>query len=468
MMMQNKKFFKVMLTIAGPIALQSLLSFSVNLIDTLMLGQLGEISISASSLGNQVFFIVTMVVNGIASGASVLISQYWGRKDMTSIRKILTYAYMTAIGFAVIAAFMAICMPGYVMRLFTTNEAVIAQGITYLRIVGWSYLFFTMTNVTTGILRAVHTVRIAMALSAVALCIKVSLNYVLIFGKLGAPELGIEGAAIVTLFVRIVECTLLIIFLIKKENKLCIIRHLVMLFTGKTEKSPSLMKVYLGTSIPVIINELFWALGDSVVAMILGRMGTEVVSANAIYINISQIASVLETGVTAAACVIVGNTIGAGEFGSLKTLKKQFQRVSVGVGLIAGTFMLICMAIVPDFYNVTEATRTYARQIMLVGAVVEVCKAIQIMNMMGILRGARDVKFAMLNDLLFLWIFTIPMGAMAGLVWGWPVPAVYAVLKFDQFLKIITSEARMHGKKWKMEYWNRNSRTSQMTKSVEF
>lgn len=454
---RNNTYLKMMITIAVPIAVQSLLSFFVNLLDTLMLGQLGEVPLSASSLANQVFYVVTMVVNGIGSGASVLISQYWGRKDMVSIRKILTYAYVTAIGFAIAAALVAIVIPGPVMRMFTKDEAVIEMGIKYLRIVGWSYLFFTMTTATTSVLRSVHTVRIAMVLSAVGLCVNGMINYVLIFGKFGAPRLGIEGAAIGTLCARVIECGLLILFLVKKERKLNIIEHFRLLLQGREEKSPSLMKQYFGTSIPVIINELFWALGESVVAMVLGRMGTEVVSANAIYSNISQLSGVVVTGVVSAACVIVGNVIGAGDFKCLRMLKKQFQGVSVVVGVLAGVVMLVCMFIVPDFYNVSETTRIYARQIMLIGSVVELCRSIQTMNMMGILRGAGDVNFAMLNDLLFLWLFTIPLGMLAGIVWGWSVPAVYIVLKLDQFLKIITSEARMHGKKWKEKYWRESN-----------
>lgn len=447
--MKKNGYMRLMVSVAVPIAVQSLLGFIVNLLDTLMLGQLGEVPLSASSLANQVFFVVTMVVNGIGSGAGVLISQYWGRKDMTSIRKILTYTYATAFAFAAAAALAAVFLPGPVMRMFTKDEAVIEVGVSYLRIVGWSYLFFTMTAATTCVLRAVHTVRIAMVLSAVALCINGGINYILIFGKFGAPQMGVEGAAVGTLCARAAECILLVMYLVKCEKKLGIIGHFQRLIRGEEEKSPSLTGQYFRTSIPVIVNELFWALGESVVSMVLGRMGTEVVSANAIYANISQLSGVVVTGVVSAACVIVGNVIGAGDFKSLRMLKKQFQGVSVVVGIFAGVVMLACMFVVPNLYNVSEATRDYARQIMLFGSVVELCRAIQTMNMMGILRGAGDVNFAMLNDLLFLWLFTIPLGMMAGLVWKWPVPAVYVALKLDQFLKIITSEARMHGNRWR-------------------
>lgn len=446
----NKKYMRMMLGIAVPIALQNLINFAVNLMDTVMLGQLGEMPLAASSLANQVFYIVTLVVYGIGGGANVLVSQYWGRNDTKSIHKILSYTYRTAVGFACVAAAAAVFAPGLVMRLFTKEEAVILLGAGYLRIVGISYLLFTITAVTTCVLRAVHTVRIAMVLSAVSLCVNVAINYVLIFGKFGAPRLGIIGAAIGTLCARAVEFVILLWFVFVKERQLNIRLHFTFR-AGKAAAVPEkgeLLRLYCTTSIPVVINELFWALGESAVAMILGRMGMEIVSANAIYANISELSGVVVSGMNSAACVIVGNVVGAGAFDELGELKKRFQRVSVIVGLLGMGIMLICRVFVIDFYQVSDTTKLYASQIMLIGSVVELCRSIECMNIMGILRGAGDVTFAMLNDLIFLWGFTIPLGILTGLVWKWPVAAVYIALKLDQMLKIFTSEYRLRGKKW--------------------
>lgn len=457
----TKKRMKLLLGIALPIAVQNLINFAVNLMDTVMLGQLGEMPLAASSLANQVFYVVTLVVYGIGGGANVLAAQYWGRKDISSIYKILNYTYMTAAGFALIAGTAAIGIPEIIMRMFTHDEAVITLGVEYLRIVGWSYLLFTATTVTLCILRAAHIVRIAMILSCVSLCVNVVLNYLLIFGKCGMPRLGIKGAAIATLSARAVEFLLLVGFLWKKERELYLWRY----FGGwirkltrhdrslencgqeaenKVDGQPkSLWKLYISTSVPVIINELFWALGEAAVSMILGRMGTEIVSANAIYANISELSGVVVQGMNSAACVIIGNLVGAGAFDELKEHKRLFQRVSIVVGILGMVIMLVCRGFIIDLYNVTDVTKTYAGQIMLIGSAVELGRSVQTMNMMGLLRGIGDVKFSMLNDLLFLWGFTIPLGALAGLVWNLPVADVYVVLKLDQFLKIFTSEWRL-------------------------
>lgn len=445
---------KLLLSIALPIAVQNLINFSVNLMDTVMLGQLGEMPLAASSLANQVFFVVTVVVYGIGGGANVLAAQYWGRKDLASIYRILDYTYRTALVFAFFAGASAVCIPGVLMRMFTHDKEVIKLGIDYLRIVGWSYLLFTAAAVTLCVLRAAHIVRIALVLSCVSLCVNAALNYLLIFGKLGMPRLGIIGAAAATLCARAAELLLLILFLWKKEQSLCLRQYFTVrikrLIRHKDDTAESCEKektdyrrLYIAASVPVIINELLWALGEAAVSMILGRMGTEVVSANAIYANISELAGVIVQGMNAAACVVVGNLVGAGAYEELKEYKRLLVRVSIVFGIFGMAVMLVIRGFIVDFYKVGGRTKRYVRQIMAVGSVVEVGRSIETMNTMGILRGMGDVKFAMFNDFFFLWGFTIPFGALAALVWKLPVPAVYVILKLDQWLKVVTSGYRL-------------------------
>jgi putative MATE family efflux protein len=347
-----------------------------------------------------------------------------------------------AMGFAIVACLGALLVPEYIMRMFIPDSQVIQMGAKYLRIIALSYLFYTGTTITTCVLRAVHTVRIAMLLSVVTFCVNIVLSWILIFGKLGAPRMGIEGAAIGTLCARFIEFVLLLLFIYLKESKLKIrIRKLILRDRG-------IAKTYYSVSIPVILNELFWALGETAIAMVLGRLGREVVSANSIYANISELSGVVVSGVNAAACVIVGNIIGAGQHDKIPEMKRSFRRISIMVGVLGAIIMLLCRTFVVDLYQVAEITKYYARQIMLIGVAVEFFRSIQTMNMMGLLRGAGDVRFAMLNDLIFLWGFTIPFGALAGLTWHWSIPAVYIALKLDQLIKVFTSEWRLRGSKW--------------------
>ena len=344
--------------------------------------------------------------------------------------------------FALLMAAAALFCPGQIMRLFTGDRAVIGQGMRYLRIVSVSYLFYTGTTITTCLLRAVGDVRIAMKLSLLSLCVNTGLNYLLIFGKCGMPRMGITGAATATLCARAVEFCALMWYINKQESRLHI--RLGKLRTVK----PGFASLYFKVCIPVTANELFWALGEAVIAMILGRMGREVVSANSIYAVVSELSGVTMSGMNAAAGVVVGQAIGRGEKSALTQIKRQFQGAAVAVGALAASIMLVCRGFLIDLYQVSGVTKQYASEMMLVGAAVEFFRSIQCMNLMGILRGAGDVRFAMWNDLLFLWLFTIPLGFMAGLVWKLPVLAVYTVLKLDQMLKVFTSGWRLGGTAW--------------------
>ncbi len=438
----ENRLTKFIVTMATPIALQNLINFSVNMVGTFMLGQLGEKPLTAFSLANQVFFILSMVIYGIGEGANVLVAQYWGRKDTNSIHKVMTCAYSIAIGFSTLLCLAALLIPEEVMGIFIKDRTVIGLGAEYLRVIAVSYLFYAVTAVTTCVLRAVNTVMISMLLSTCTLCINLILSYTLIFGSFGAPRLGITGAAIGTMVSRIAEFIILLLYLTLSEDKLRLrLRKLL-----KLDKRIAM--AYLTFSIPVILNELFWALGMSVVAMILGRMGSEVVAANSIYASVSDFSSSLFSGINSCAGVLVGNAIGAHDYPRMEELKKRFKRISFIAGLIGAFVMLISSSVVVDWYQVNDLTKSYAGKIMLVGAVFELFRAMQTMNMMGILRGGGDVKFTMANDLIFLWGFSIPLGLLAGLVWNWPIAAVYLVLKFDQAIKKGTSEWRLKSGKW--------------------
>lgn len=439
---QTSDLLRQLMALAIPVAFQSMLGFAVNLLDTVMLGSLGEVQISASSLSNQLFFVLSLLVYGIVGGSNVLVAQFWGTKDTESINKVLAYTYRIALAAALITAVAGMAFPARILSIFSTDPMVIGEGSGYLRIVAASYLFYTVTTVTTGALRSVRNVRISVALSAVSLGTNALLNWVLIFGKLGAPRLGILGAAIATTAARIIEFILLLRYLAVKEDQLRLsLKKLIHLDTG-------LAKRYFSNTVPVILNELFWSVGSSVLAVIMGRMGTQFVAANSIFSVTSQIAGVLAQGLCSAAAVMVGNTIGAGESDNLLILTRQLQRVGLAAGFCTALVIVLLRPFMLSLYNVSDLTMGYANQIMWAGAVVQVFKTAQSMNMMGILRGGGDAKFVMVNDVVFLWSLAVPLGFMAGLVWKLPVPIVYCILNIEQFIKFFTSMGRLRGNKW--------------------
>lgn len=438
----QKKLSKIVLGIALPLALQSLLGYMVNLLDTVMIGRMGTGELSAVSQANQIFFIVSMAIPGIADGANVLISQAWGNHDTERIHKVLAYAYRTAVGFIIILTTIVALFPETVMSIYTNDPLVIELGARYLRIVVWSYMLYALSGMTTGVLRSVRIVKIAMYSSLVSLVLKSAMNWLLIGGKLGFPALGIEGAALATLIARTGEFLLVMVFVYWKEDKLQIRLKKMRKLEG------GLGRLYFRTSIPVICNEVFWAFGVSAQAIVLGRMGTDVVAANSICSAITQLTAVLFHGISSAACVIVGNAIGSGEREQLDELKKYFQKYTTVFGTIAGSLVLLAIPLVPFLYHIDGITLTYCRQLMLITAIITPFQAVQSTNMMGVLRGGGDVHFQMLNDMIFLWGVTVPLGFLTGMYLQAPIMVVGICLKCDQVIKVFTSEWRLRTGKW--------------------
>ena len=304
----DRGFYKSLMLIAVPIALQNLITVAVSMMDTLMIGQLGEVQLSATSIANQLWFMLMVVCFGVAGGANVLIAQYWGKRDVEVIRRVEAITYKIGMAAAVVFSCVALFFPRQFMGIFTTEEAVIDFGVQYLRILGWSYPFYTAANLTIMMLRSVGTVNISIAVYLASLVVNTSLNYVLIFGKFGAPRLEVRGGAIATVCARLVEFGIAAGYLFLKEKKIRFsLRDLL-------PSNRDFYRKYFTVSIPVIGNELMWGIGTSITAVVIGRMGTNFVAANSIYTVINQLVSVMIFGVGNAALTVVGNTIGAGEY----------------------------------------------------------------------------------------------------------------------------------------------------------
>lgn len=438
----HRQLSKTVLGIALPLALQSMLGYLVNLVDTVMVGRLGTAALAGVSQANQVFFIVALTVPGIAAGAGVLVSQAWGKGDVDRIHKVLAYTYRVALLFIVLLTAVVVIAPGLVMRIYTPDADAIASGSKYLEIVAWSYLFYTISNITTGVLRSVRTVKICLYSAIVSLVLNVTGNYLLIEGHFGFPAMGVAGAAVATLIARAGECLLVILYVYWKEDKIKI------RLKKMRRLDKSLCKPFFMTSIPVICNEMFWAFGVSAQAIVLGRLGNAVVSANSVGGSVTQLTTVICQGIAAAACVIIGNTVGEEKYDAIGSLKRYFQILSVIMGLISSAVVLLLMPAVPAIYHIDEATMGYCRQLLIINAFILPFQQLQSTNMMGLLRGGGDVKFQMANDLIFLWGFTVPLGFLSAFLFHAPVAVVYGCLKCDQVIKVFTSEWRLRKGKW--------------------
>lgn len=438
----EKKFYKTMLAIALPIGIQNLITFTVSMSDTLMLGSLGEVQLSASSIGNNLFFILTVLMFGLGGGASVMTSQYYGKKDINSIHKIISIMYRVCIVITLIFVSIALFIPKQFISIFTTDIAVIESGIKYLRIVSIGYIFYALTNCTIMVLRSVQTVKISMIVYSISLVVNIFFNWIFIFGNLGATPMGVQGAAIGTVIARITEFVIVTIFMLFYEKKIHLkLKHIISM-------DKVILNDFIKNCTPVLFNELFWSLGASMVSIVVGRMGTEVVAANSISNVVNQFVTVFIFGLGSATSVIIGNTIGEGNHEKAKEYAFTITILSLFMGLISGLIIFIIRPYVVEFYNVSDITKEIAKEIMSVTSIIVVFQAVAINTMMGVLRGGGDNKFVLINDVLFMWIVAIPFGFIGAFVWKLPVAAVFLIIKSDEILKVIVSIIRIISGKW--------------------
>ena len=439
---RERNFYKLILSIALPIAIQNLITFSVSLIDTMMLGALGEVQLSAASIGNNLFFILTVLIFGLAGGSNILISQYWGKGDVNTIHKILSIMYRACI--IIVAVFVAIAtiLPEEFMRIYTSDIRVIEEGAIYLRIISIGYIFYALTNATIMMLRSVKTVKISLVVYSVSLMVNAIFNYIFIFGKFGVPALGVKGAAIATVMARIVEFLIVIIFMVKYENKICLrVKHLL-----KVDKI--ILKDFMVNCTPVLFNEFLWSTGSTMISIIIGRLGTETVAANSISNVVFQFVTVFIFRLSNATAVIIGNTIGEGKNEKAKEYSRTVGVLSILMGIMAGVVILLIRPIVVDFYNVSQTTKDIAIQIMNSMSIIVIFQSFGITLMMGVLRGGGDAKFVLVNDIIFLWLVAIPCGFLTAFVLKWPIAAVFFVVKSDEIIKSIIATIRVLSGKW--------------------
>ena len=430
------------LGIAVPIALQNLITYMTGMMDTVMLGQLGEVELSGASLANQFGMIYMVLTFGIASGTNVLLSQYWGKGDTKSIRSILSIMYRVTLVLSILFTAVAHFFPEQILSLFSNDPVVIDAGSRYLALVCFSYTLNGMTNAMLMSLRSVGTVGISIVVYIVSFFANTSLNWVLIFGKLGFPALGMEGAAIATIIARGIELTIATIYLLRFERKIgYTLRDVV-------EYDRSFAKDFAINVTPVMLNELIWSLGNSMVIAIMGRMGRDLVSANAIANITAQFTQVFIIGIANATSVVIGNSIGMGEQERTRSLAKAIMIVAAGFGVVAAALMLLLRGPVIGLYNIPEATKILTNQIMAVFALTTFFRSMEFVGLIGILRGGGDNRFVLFCDVFFLWAVAIPLGAIAGLWLKLPAPLVCFILQCDIVIKLLVSTPRIWGGKW--------------------
>lgn len=444
-MLHDKTFYRTFAILTLSLALQNLLTYSVNLADNIMLGRFSQDALSGASLCNQLQFFLQMLVQGVGEGVVVLGARYWGKKDLKPIPDIIGAGLRFGVSIAAVLFVLALLFPTQIIRLMTNDPVIMEQAVQYLQIICFTYVIFALTNMLTASLRSIGIVKIGYIISASTLCINICLNYVLIYGHFGAPALGVRGAAIATLVSRTVELLIVIWFLKFREHTLCLNwRKLLFIDT-------SYIRDYIHVSLPMLVTQTMWGASSIIQTAILGNMenAAMVVPANSISVLVFQILSVVGYGAASAAAIMTGRTLGEGHKERIDQTAFTFQIMFCIIGVFTGFIILLSRGPVLQIYNtLSPEAAELTRQFITVLAITSVGTCYQMAADCGILRAGGDTRFAMWNNIVFVWLICLPCAALSAFVFHFSPVVVFFCLKMEQLGKCPVIFLRVRSKKW--------------------
>ena len=439
---KEKEFYKSVRVIAVPIIAQQLIMVGVNVMDTIMVARLGEGQIAGSSLANQFISIYQIMTLGIGVGATVLTARYWGAGRVDLLRKAVTIMLRISLCLAVVFCLASFFAPQFIMSIYTDEAEVIAEGARYLK---WSSFAFFLTGITmplTQVLRSFGVTKVSLYGSIGAFFINIFFNYVLIFGKLGFPRMEIAGAALGTMIARVFEFCVVGTYFFIKDTKIG--------FKIRDIFSPcgDLVKVYFSLCVPPILSDFLLSLGNNVVSVVMGHIGGSFVAANAVTAVVMRMITVFSGGLSTAACIITGQNLGKGEFDKMREQGNSFLLIGAGIGAVGAVIIWIISPYMIAYYKLTPETAALAEQMMNALYIILIFQCINGILTKGVLRGGGDTKFLLIADILFLWVLSIPVGYLCGLVLHTPAFWTYIALKLDQIVKAFWCITRLWSDKW--------------------
>lgn len=441
MLTKDKSFYKNLITLAIPIMLQNLVTYSVGLADHIMIGSLGDSAVSGVYMGNQLQTALQVLSAGIEGGILLLCAQYWGKRNTVAIKKVI--AVGMRISFILGAFFTTVCViaPKFVIGIFTDEPAVIEKGVEYLSIVCFSFIFFCITQSLIASMRSVENARIGMIVSFCSLCIDVSLNYILINGKLGFPRMGVCGAAIATLIARVCETAIIFIYVRFVDKKLAL-KFKELLHIDKV-----IFKDFIRYGMPIILGQLVWGANLMANSIILGHFGEGVITAVSLANTVNNLMYVAMNGLSAAVGIIIGKTVGSGDISRIKEYSRTVQLMFLCLGILTSLMFWGIREPFISLYKISDEAVGYARQFINVLRVTCIGTCYQAACLFGLVKSGGDVKFVFKNDLIFVFLIVIPSALVASYV-GLSPWVVYAYLKCDQILKCIPAFIKIRRYNW--------------------
>jgi putative MATE family efflux protein len=442
MTISNKTFLQSVMKLVIPLALQNLINVGVQAAGVIMLGGVSETVLSGASLAGQISYILNLTLFGLTSGAAVLTAQYWGKGDIHAIEKILGITLRISVTISVSVALITFCFPELLMHIFSSDQAVIYEGAKYLRIVCFSYILSSISMVYLNVMRSIERVLISTIVYSISLCFDIFAGATLIYGLFGLPAFGIRGAAISTTFARLVEVIIVIIYN-KKYNKVTHFKLKYLLIKDKL-----LLKDFLHYSLPVLFNELLWGAGMAVNAGILGHLGSAEAAASSVVQVTRQLSMTVSFGISTAAAITIGKTIGECNRGMAKEYGRKFIWLSLASGVISALIVLLIRPAAISIMNLSYDAKQYLSFMMLIMAYYVIIQSFTCTMIVGVFRSGGDTRVGLCIDVLTMWLGSILFGFLAAFVFKFSLHLVYVILMIDEVLKIPLVIWRYRTYKW--------------------
>ncbi len=439
----NKKALnRKLVRIATPIAIQGIVSATLSMVDNIMVGFLGETELAAVGVGSQLFMVHYLVLFGILSGSATFMAQFYGTKDMANIRKVIGFDFTLLAVLGAVIFLLVNCFTDGILSLYTEDAAVKALAAQYVRINSLSFLLLAVSSPLEMAFKATQQVRIPMIISNVIFFTNIAINYVLIFGKLGFPKMGVAGAAIGTLSSRIIEVLMNSYFAFRTGNEFC----------GKVRSyfgwDRELVRRIIKNATPTTINEFFWSFGQTMYVAAFSRISTTAYAAYQAANSIFNIFNFAAFSIGDAALILVGEKLGEGDMEYTWKLSKHLIKVCILAGLVIGAITILLSQPLSGIFKLTDAGKMYTRYILIVFGATMAADLFNGLQIAGILRAGGDTKFAMISESLCIWLIAVPLAFTASLVWHLPVHLALLVTRTEMIIRGAILAKRYLSKKW--------------------
>lgn len=441
-MEEKNSFFKTVCRLAVPVTLQSMLQSSFSIVDQIMIGQLGSVSVAGVGFAGKFASIYSVIISAVGAVAGIMMCQYLGQKNRLAVRQSFWTNLLLAVGLGGIFTALSVLFPRQIMGLYTVDTATRQAAAAYLTTVAGTFLPLAGATLLSTFLRCTEKPRFPLYASIAASLLNTGLNYIFIFGKLGFAPMGAQGAALATVISQYSNFLLMALMLPKKEAALVLPRK----HSGMTAMFA--WKQYLAMLLPILVCEVVWSLGENIYAAIYGHIGTDASAAMTLTNPIQGLMIGALCGLSQAASVIIGKLLGNGEYENAYTASKKLILYGAAGAVILSVVVILTGRLYTQIYQVEEAVKTLTRQILDAYALIAPFKVINMILGGGILRSGGRTKYVMVIDMIGTWCFGVPLGLLAAFALRLSIPYVYFILSLEECIRFGISLAVFRNKGW--------------------